>query len=121
MMVVPVASSCLSPSFGNPVDAFFCDASNNQVPDPVLGQGDTIQNVCTQARIVHFYLEDIYMIPSLSLPQASWLTTLYQTAMHRHQPPRIASWACAISEVKFPVASSTKIQIEILIPSELSV
>jgi hypothetical protein len=37
--------------------------------------------------------------------------------MHRHQPPRIASWACAISEVKFPVASSTKIQIEILIPS----
>jgi hypothetical protein len=25
-----------SVSFGNPVDAFFCDASNNQVPDPVL-------------------------------------------------------------------------------------
>jgi hypothetical protein len=48
-------------SFGHPVDAFFCNASNNQVPDPVLSQGDTIR-VCIRLskNSTYFHLEDIY-------------------------------------------------------------
>jgi hypothetical protein len=48
-------------SFGHPVDAFFCDVSNNQVPDPVLSQGDTIR-VCVRLskNSSYFHLEDIY-------------------------------------------------------------
>jgi hypothetical protein len=50
-------------SLGQPIDAFFCDTSNNQVPDPVLSQGDTIQ-VCVRLsqNSSYFHLEDIYMI-----------------------------------------------------------
>jgi hypothetical protein len=50
-------------SFGHPVDAFFCDVSNNQVPDPVLSQGDTIR-VCVRLskNSSYFHLEDIYMM-----------------------------------------------------------
>jgi hypothetical protein len=106
-----------SVSFGNPVDASLLRCQQQPSPRSCASQGDTIQMCVRLSTNSSYYLEDIYMMaPSLSLPQASWLTTLYQTAMHRHQPPRIASWACAISEVKFPVASLTKIQIEILIP-----
>jgi hypothetical protein len=52
-----------SVSFGHPVDAFFCDASNNQVPDPVLSQGDTIR-MCVRLskNSSYFHLEDIYMM-----------------------------------------------------------
>jgi hypothetical protein len=52
-----------SVSFGHPVDAFFCDASSNQVPDPVLSQGDTIR-MCVQLskNSSYFHLEDIYMM-----------------------------------------------------------
>jgi hypothetical protein len=52
-----------SVSFGHPVDAFFCDASNNQVPDPVLSQGDTIR-MCVRlsTNSSYFHLEDIYMM-----------------------------------------------------------
>jgi hypothetical protein len=52
-----------SVSLGHPVDAFFCDASSNQVPDPVLSQGDTIQ-VCVRLsqNSSYFHLEDIYMM-----------------------------------------------------------
>jgi hypothetical protein len=50
-------------SLGNPVDAFFCDASSNLVPDPVISQGDTIQ-VCVRLsqNSSYFHLEDIYMM-----------------------------------------------------------
>jgi hypothetical protein len=52
-----------SVSFGHPVDAFFCDASNNQVPDPVLSQGDTIR-MCVRlsTNSSYFHLEDIHMM-----------------------------------------------------------
>jgi hypothetical protein len=52
-----------SVSFGHPVDAFFCDASNNQVPDPVLSQGDTIR-MCVRLskNSSYFHLEDIHMM-----------------------------------------------------------
>jgi hypothetical protein len=63
-----------SVSFGNPVDAFFCDASNNQVPDPVLSQGDTTQ-MCVQLskNSSYFHLEDIYMM-ALTQPTTGVLT-----------------------------------------------
>jgi hypothetical protein len=50
-------------SLGQPVNAFFCDASSNQVPDPVLSQGDTIR-VCVRLSqtSLYFHLEDIYMM-----------------------------------------------------------
>jgi hypothetical protein len=52
-----------SVSFGHPVDAFFCDATNNQVPDPVLSQGDTIR-MCVRlsTNSSYFHLEDIHMV-----------------------------------------------------------
>jgi hypothetical protein len=52
-----------SVSFGQPVNAFFCDTSSNQVPDPVLSQGDTIR-VCVRLSQTssYFHLEDIYMM-----------------------------------------------------------
>jgi hypothetical protein len=52
-----------SVSFGHPVDAFFCDASSNQVPDPVLSQGDTIR-MCVRLskNSSYFHLEDIHML-----------------------------------------------------------
>ncbi len=52
-----------SVSFGHPVDAFFCDASNNQVPDPLLSQGDPIR-MCVRlsTNSSYFHLEDIYMM-----------------------------------------------------------
>ncbi len=55
----PVASL----SLGQPIDAFFCDASNNQVPDPVLSQGDTIR-MCVRlsTHSSYFHLEDIHMM-----------------------------------------------------------
>jgi hypothetical protein len=50
-------------SFGQPVDAFFCDASNNQVPDPVVSQGDTIRVCVRQNRnSSYFHLEDIHTL-----------------------------------------------------------
>jgi hypothetical protein len=39
-----------------------CDASNNQVPDPVLSQGDTIQMCVRLSTNSSYYLEDIYMM-----------------------------------------------------------
>jgi hypothetical protein len=68
-MLVPVKQdgarddAFASLSLGQPIDAFFCDASNNQVPDPVISQGDTIQ-VCARLsqNSSYFHLEDIYMI-----------------------------------------------------------
>jgi hypothetical protein len=52
-----------SVSFGHPVDPFFCDASSNQVPDPVLSQGDTIR-MCVRlsTNSSYFHLEDIHMM-----------------------------------------------------------
>jgi hypothetical protein len=61
-------------SFGHPVDAFFCDASNNQVPDPVLSQGDTIR-VCIRLskNSSYFHLEDIYTM-ALTQPTTGVMT-----------------------------------------------
>jgi hypothetical protein len=61
-------------SFGHPVDAFFCDASNNQVPDPVLSQGDTIR-VCIRLskNSTYFHLEDIYTM-ALTQPTTGVMT-----------------------------------------------
>jgi hypothetical protein len=61
-------------SLGQPIDAFFCDASNNQVPDPVISQGDTIR-VCARLsqNSSYFHLEDIYMI-ALTQPTTGVMT-----------------------------------------------
>jgi hypothetical protein len=61
-------------SFGHPIDAFFCDASNNQVSDPVLSQGDTIR-VCVRLskNSSYFHLEDIYMM-ALTQPTTGVMT-----------------------------------------------
>jgi hypothetical protein len=63
-----------SVSFGHPVDAFFCDASNDQVPDPVLSQGDTIR-VCVRLskNSSYFHLEDIYTM-ALTQPTTGVMT-----------------------------------------------
>jgi hypothetical protein len=63
-----------SVSFGHPVDAFFCDTSNNQVPDPVLSQGDTIR-VCVRLskNTSYFHLEDIYTM-ALTQPTTGIVT-----------------------------------------------
>jgi hypothetical protein len=63
-----------SVSVGHPVDAFFCDANNNQVPDPVLSQGDTIR-VCVRLskNSSDFHLEDIYTM-ALSQPTTGVMT-----------------------------------------------
>jgi hypothetical protein len=65
-----------SVSLGRPVDAFFCDANSNQVPDPVLSQGDTIR-VCVRLsqNSSYFHLEDIYMM-ALTQPTTA-VTTHY--------------------------------------------
>jgi hypothetical protein len=64
-----------SVSFGHPVDAFFCDASNNQVPvDPVLSQGDTVRVCVRQNRnSSYFHLEDIYTM-ALTQPTTGVMT-----------------------------------------------
>jgi hypothetical protein len=79
-MLVPVKQGGISDelvgsvSFGHPVDAFFCDASNNQVPDPVLSQGDTFQ-MCVRLsqNSSYFHLEDIHMM-ALTQPTTGVLT-----------------------------------------------
>jgi hypothetical protein len=63
-----------SVSFGYPVDAFFCDANSNQVPDPVISQGDTIR-MCVRLskNSSYFHLEDIHMM-ALTQPTTGVLT-----------------------------------------------
>jgi hypothetical protein len=63
-----------SVSFGHPVDAFFCDASNNQAPDPVLSQGDNFR-MCVRLskNSSYFHLEDIHMM-ALTQPTTGVLT-----------------------------------------------
>jgi hypothetical protein len=62
-----------SVSVGHPLDAFFCDASNNQVPDPVLSQGETIRVCVRLSKNSDFHLEDIYTM-ALTQPTTGVMT-----------------------------------------------
>jgi hypothetical protein len=82
-----------SVSFGHPVDAFFCDASNNQVPDPVLSQGDTIR-VCIRLskNSSYFHLEDIYTM-ALTQPTTGVMT---HYAVHNGNTSALADKNCQL-------------------------
>jgi hypothetical protein len=98
-MLVPVrqdgvrSDAGTSISLGPPIDAFFCDASNNHAPDPVISQGDTIR-VCARLsqNSSYFHLEDLYMI-AITQPTTGVMT---HYAVNKRNTSALATKNCEL-------------------------